>query len=89
MGVGFLEVRLYEALWIARGLGPNERDATVDLCAALVDECSALDIDHRGRAVRNAVQLMTDEMTPALAPAVRDELARLCELEVVARTRAS
>ena len=85
MGAEFLEVRLYEALGAARGLRPDDRDATVDLCADLVHECSGLDIDHRGRAVRSAVQLMTGEMNPGLEPAVRDELARLCEQELVTR----
>jgi hypothetical protein len=89
MGAEFLEVRLYETLAAARGLRPVERDATVDLCCGLVDECTCLDIDHRGRAVRSAVQLMTGEMTPALEPTVRDELARLCEVEVVMRSRTS
>lgn len=85
MAVEFLEVRLYETLWSARGMRAGERDATVDVCAALVEECAELDVDHRGRAVRSAVQLMVTEMNPALDPAVRDELARLCEVAVVAR----
>ena len=89
MGAEFLEVRLYETLSVGGGLRPVERDATVDLCCGLVDECACLDIDHRGRAVRSAVQLMTGEMFPSLDQSVRDELARQCEVEVVLRTRAS
>jgi hypothetical protein len=86
MGVEFLEVRLYEALWSVRGLRHRDRDDVVDVCASIVTECEALEIEHRGRAVRSAVQLMTGEMMPTLDPAIRDDLARLCEVEVVSRT---
>ncbi|HWJ81485.1 MAG TPA: hypothetical protein VNS55_04535 [Nocardioides sp.] len=86
MAVEFLEVRLYEALWTLPDLRPVERDVLVDLCAGLVEDCLELAIEHRGRAVRCAVQLMVSEMNPALDPAVRDDLARMCEVAVVART---
>lgn len=85
MGVEFLEVRLYEALWSVRGLRHRERDDVVDVCASIVEECQSLEIPHRGRAVRSAVQLMTGEMIPSLDKAVRDDLARLCEVEIVTR----
>jgi hypothetical protein len=86
MGVEFLEVRLYEALWSVRGLRHRDRDDIVDVCASIVTECEELEIEHRGRAVRSAVQLMIGEMLPTLDPVIRDDLARLCEVEVVSRT---
>ena len=69
-----------------RGLRHRDRDDLVDVCASIVTECEELEIPHRGRAVRSAVQLMTTEMTPSLDPSIRDDLARLCEVEVVSRT---
>ncbi|WP_183098754.1 hypothetical protein [Nocardioides pelophilus] len=77
-----LDLRLFEML-AASSLTAAESDLAVDLCEEVVAMMPDLDVSHRGRAARCAAQLMLDESVPSLDRALRDDLARLCELAVV------
>lgn len=77
-----LDLRLF-GLLATSDLTAAERDVVVDLCTDVVAMTPELDVDHPGRTARSAVQLMLDASLPRLDPALRDHLARLCELAVV------
>ena len=78
-----LDVRLYETVAAAPEICSHDRDLVVDLCLDAVEIALDVDVVHRGRTARCAVQLLLTESVPHLGHENRDELARLCELVVV------
>ncbi|WP_183096366.1 hypothetical protein [Nocardioides stalactiti] len=77
-----LDVRLFEHL-SACELPAARHDLAVDLCSGIIALLQEMDVPHRGRAARSVAQLMLGESVPDLDPAVRNDLARLCEVAVV------
>lgn len=78
-----LDARLYETAAAAPGICSHDSDLIVDLCIDAVGIALDVDVAHRGRTARSAVQLLLAEAVPHLPAANRGELARLCELVVV------
>ncbi|NYJ00053.1 hypothetical protein HNR19_000751 [Nocardioides thalensis] len=78
-----LDVRLYETAAAAPGICSHDQDLIVDLCIDAVAIALDVDVSHRGRTARSAVQLLLAEAVPHLPADNRGELARLCELVVV------